>query len=73
MGLINIGDIVAWKWIRGVAEGRVVEIANERIEIISKGKCIARNGDKDNPAIIISHKNGNKVIKLQSELLDSNL
>jgi len=68
---LKVGDHVGWKWGFGVAEGEVLEIHKKRIEIVSKGSRIARNGTEENPAIIILHKNGNEVLKLQSELLKS--
>lgn len=67
MGL-KIGDLVAWKWGFGVAEGEVIEVHTQRVEIESKGSRIVRNGSGENPAIIILHKNGNEVLKLQSEV-----
>ena len=65
----KVGDWVAWLWLSGVAEGQVVEVVFDRHEIISKSKKIARNGTKENPAIVIDHKSGNQLIKLASELL----
>jgi Hypervirulence associated proteins TUDOR domain len=67
---VNIGDTVVWKWGFGLAEGVVVSIEPQRAQIISKVMLITRNGTADNPAIIISHKSGNQVIKLLSELID---
>lgn len=65
------GDYVAWKWANGIAEGKVKSVHEERTEIMSKGKRIARNGTKDNPAIIIEHKSGNDVLKLVSEIQET--
>lgn len=62
------GDKVAWKWANGIAEGTVKSVHTESTTIESKGKIITRNGTKDNPAVVISHKSGNDVIKLASEL-----
>ncbi len=67
---VVVGDKVAWKWAGGVAEGVAEEVLRDRVEIVSKGSHIARNGSKDNPAIIIRHDSGSQVLKLQSELLD---
>lgn len=69
MDRISIGDTVYWKWLKGFAEGEVLDIKPERIEIVSKTKLITRNGTKDNPAVIILHDNGNEVLKLTSELI----
>lgn len=65
---MNIHDSVAWQWGNGLAEGTITEIRPERTEITSNGKKIARNGTPDNPALIIKHKSGNPVLKLQSEV-----
>jgi hypothetical protein len=62
------GDHVGWKWLNGVAEGIVEEVVYDRISITSKGKKVVRNGTRENPAIVISHKSGNPVIKLYSEV-----
>ena len=65
----NPGETVHWNWYGKVIKGQVKEIYPEKTSIMSKGKYITRNGTKDNPAIVISHKSGNDVIKLASELL----
>ncbi|MEI7682895.1 MAG: DUF2945 domain-containing protein [Candidatus Saccharibacteria bacterium] len=69
---MKVKDTVAWTWGSGIAEGVVLKICPERTEIISKGKVIVRNGTPDNPALIIKHKSGNKVIKLQNEVQTTN-
>ncbi len=65
---ILVGDYVAWKWLTGVAEGKVLEIIPARTEIESKGKLIVRYGTPDNPALIIRHSKGALVLKLASEV-----
>ena len=65
---MNIGDHVAWQWANGVAQGIVRDIRTERVEVMSKGKKIVRNGTIDNPALIIDHASGNPVVKLTSEV-----
>jgi hypothetical protein len=65
---MNIGDHVAWQWANGLAQGVVADIRTERVEIISKGKRIVRNGSSENPALIIDHASGNRVLKLMSEV-----
>lgn len=66
---VQPGDLVAWKWGFGVAEGIVLSVHYEKTQILSKGKLITRLGTTDNPAIVIQHKNGNQVLKRASELL----
>lgn len=65
---MKANDTVAWTWGNGLAEGVIKEVRTERTEITSKGKKISRNGTPGNPALIISHKSGNDVLKLQSEV-----
>ena len=66
----KVGDWVAWPWLSGVAEGKVIEVVPGRHEIISKGSRVVRNGTPENPAVVMDHKSGNPVLKLASELLD---
>lgn len=69
MNIPNKGDWVAWRWLSGVAEGRVTEVVPKRHEIVSKGSRVTRNGTPQNPAVVIEHKSGNPVLKLAGELL----
>jgi len=62
------GDHIAWRWLNGLAQGVVKSVHSESVTIESKGKLITRHGTKDNPAIIITHKSGNDVLKLSSEV-----
>lgn len=65
---VRPGDVVVWKWAGSVAHGEVKEVRYDRTQIESKGKLITRDGTADNPAVVISHKSGNDVLKLASEL-----
>jgi len=65
---VVVGDMVAWRWAAGVAEGVVEDIVPERLSIESKGKIITRNGTPENPAVVIRHTGGSTVLKLKSEL-----
>ncbi len=62
------GDHIAWHWLNGLAQGVVRSVHYESTTIESKGKLITRHGTPENPALIISHKSGNDVIKLVSEV-----
>ncbi len=62
------GDHIAWKWGNGLAQGVIKSVHYETTTIESKGKVITRHGTKDRPALIITHKSGNDVIKLASEV-----
>lgn len=66
------GDSVAWKWVNGLGEGTVIEVCTEKTKLESKGKLIVRNGSPENPALIIHHNSGNKVLKLASEVQKTN-
>lgn len=62
------GDHVAWRWLNGIAQGVVKSVHDDSMTILSKGKVITRHGTIDNPAVVISHKSGNDVLKLSSEI-----
>lgn len=62
------GQKVQWNWGNGTGEGKIVEVFHERVERKIKGEDIVRNGSEDNPAYLIEQDNGDKVLKLQSEL-----
>lgn len=62
------GSKVAWEWGNGRAEGRVVEVFERRVSRTIKGKRIARNGTKGNPAVLIEQDDGDRVLKRSSEL-----
>lgn len=62
------GTQVSWKYGTGTATGKIEEIYKEAIEKTIKGSKIHRNGTPENPALVIVQDNGDKVIKLQSEV-----
>jgi len=66
--MIHVGSEVGWIWGSSITTGIVLEIHNERHEIISKGKRIVRNGSKEDPAIVIKHTKGSLVLKLAHEV-----
>jgi hypothetical protein len=63
------GDDVKWNWGPGQAEGTVEEVHTERVERTIDGKKKTRNGSDDNPAYVLEQSNGQKVLKLHSELM----
>ena len=65
---MKIGDEVGWQWGNGIATGTIESIHHERTEIESKGSIIARNGTLEDPAFILIHPSGAKVLKLQHEV-----
>ena len=62
------GTTVTWKYGTGTASGKIEEVHKESITKKIKGSDITRNGTADNPAFVIVQDNGDKVIKLQSEV-----
>lgn len=62
------GTTVTWKYGTGTATGKIEEVHKESITKKIKGSDITRNGTADNPAFVIVQENGDKVVKLQSEV-----
>lgn len=62
------GSTVTWKYGTGTASGKIEEVHKESVTKKIKGSDITRNGTADNPAFVIVQENGDKVVKLQSEV-----
>jgi hypothetical protein len=62
------GDEVTWKWGKSEAEGRIVKKHDEPVSKTIKGAKVKRNASKGEPAYEIEQKNGNKVLKSESEI-----
>ncbi|MES1925358.1 DUF2945 domain-containing protein [Salinisphaera sp. T31B1] len=62
------GDRVTWSWGDGTAEGRITQIYTERVEKMIKNSKIVRKATPDNPAYLIEQDDGDRVLKLGSEL-----
>jgi hypothetical protein len=62
------GTKVSWKYGTGTATGKIESVHKESITRKLKGSDITRNGTDDDPALIIVQDNGDKVLKLQSEV-----
>ncbi|WP_234026235.1 hypervirulence associated TUDOR domain-containing protein [Qipengyuania thermophila] len=62
------GDTVTWHWGGGTAEGKIVERFERDVSRTIKGSKITRHGSKDNPAYLIKQDDGDRVLKLGSEL-----
>jgi hypothetical protein len=62
------GQAVHWNWGSGTAEGKVAERFDRRVQRTIKGSRIVRNGTKEDPAYLIEQDDGDKVLKLGSEL-----
>ena len=66
--MIRKGTKVSWKWGNGTAEGKVEETFAKKITKTIKGLEITRNGEESNKALYIKQDDGDKVLKLESEV-----
>lgn len=62
------GQYVQWNWGNGTATGQIEDRFEREITRTLKGSEITRKGNSDNPAYLISQDDGDKVLKLGSEL-----
>lgn len=62
------GDSVSWNWGSSTATGTIKERFEKDVTRTIKGSEITRHGDKDNPAYLIEQEDGDRVLKLGSEL-----
>jgi hypothetical protein len=62
------GTKVSWKYGTGTATGKIESVHKESITRKLKGSDITRNGTTEDPALVIVQDNGDKVLKLQSEV-----
>lgn len=66
--MIKKGTSVQWIWGSGTAKGKVTETFTEEITKTIKGSKITRKGSKENKALLIEQEDGDKVLKLESEV-----
>ncbi len=66
--MIREGTKVKWTWGNGTAEGKVVETYTKSITKTLKGEEITRHGEANNKALLIEQEDGDKVLKLESEV-----
>lgn len=66
--MIRTGTKVKWKWADGIATGKVVETATEKMVKTIKGQKVVRNGEQGNKALYIEQEDGTKILKLESEV-----
>ena len=64
----DTGDRVAWNWGPSSAEGTVTRRYEQKTTVTIKGSEITRNGTPDCPAYLIEQDDGDRVLKLHSEL-----
>jgi hypothetical protein len=66
--MIRKGSQVKWKWGNGYGEGKVVETFEEETTQTIKGSMVTRKGEKGNKALLIEQEDGDRVLKLESEV-----
>ena len=59
---------VEWDWGNGTATGQIEERFEREVKRAIDGSEITRKGDGDNPAYLIKQEDGDKVLKLSSEI-----
>ncbi len=62
------GQLVRWKWASGHGEGKIAERFEKKVTRTIKGSEITRDGSSDDPAYLIEQDDGDRVLKLGSEL-----
>ena len=62
------GTTVTWKYGTGTATGKIEETHKESVIRKLQGAEITRHGTPENPAYLIVQANGDRVLKLQSEV-----
>ena len=66
--MIREGSKVKWSWGNGSAEGKVKETFTEKVSRTIKGNEVTRNGEEGNKALFIEQEDGDRVLKLESEV-----
>ena len=68
---MKVGDKVRWHWGSGTATGTVREVHDGKLTRKLKGSEITRNGTREDPALMIEQEDGDRVLKLASEVESS--
>ncbi len=66
--MIRKGTTVKWSWGNGTAEGTVEETYTSKITKTIKGTDVTRNGEEGDKALYIKQKDGDYVLKSESEV-----
>tara|TARA_B100000678_G_scaffold165780_1_gene138448 strand:+ start:1036 stop:1266 length:231 start_codon:yes stop_codon:yes gene_type:complete len=59
---------VKWDWGNGTAKGQITERFEREVTRTLQGSEITKQGSEDNPAYLIKQDDGDKVLKLGSEI-----
>ncbi|MGR3272745.1 DUF2945 domain-containing protein [Thalassococcus profundi] len=62
------GDTVEWDWGNGTGTGTVKKVYTQKITLKIKGSEVTRDASEDDPAYRIEQKDGDEVLKGDSEL-----
>lgn len=65
---VGKGSNVSWKYGTGKATGKVVSVHKDSVTRTIKGSEVSRKGSEENPAFVIEQSNGDRVLKLKSEV-----
>ncbi|MFC7356991.1 DUF2945 domain-containing protein [Jejudonia soesokkakensis] len=66
--MIKKGTKVSWKWGNGTAQGKVEETYTKEVTKTIDGNEVTRKGEEGNKALFIKQDDGDKVLKLESEV-----
>ena len=66
--MIRTGSTVKWSWGNGEAQGKVKETFTEEVTRTIKGNKVTRHGESGNKALLIEQEDGDRVLKLESEV-----
>lgn len=66
--MIREGSKVKWKWGSGTATGTVEETYTKEVTKTISGNEVTRKGESGNKALLIQQDDGDKVLKLESEV-----
>ncbi len=68
MARLKSGDDVTWGWGVGTASGVIVESFTSTVTKVIKGAEVTRNATEDEPAFLIEHPDGDRVLKSVTEI-----
>ena len=63
---------VEWDWGNGTAQGQIEERFEREVTRTLQGNEVTKDGSDDNPAYLIKQDDGDKVLKLGSEIRAQN-
>lgn len=67
----QVNQNVQWNYGGGTARGKIKESYKEKVTKTIKGSEVTRNATADEPAYLVEQKDGDQVLKSESELTDA--